>query len=104
MDAHRDVRAASLEILAVRVRADRIIDLRDRASREVVGVLMEDAIAPWQEVVARGGNPRSWSVRARLDAAGAQGLIDPSRKAPGLWHLVLFSWNTGDAPEVSIIS
>jgi hypothetical protein len=30
-------------------------------------------------------------------------LIDPSRKAPGLWHLVLFSWNQDNAPQVHLV-
>ncbi|WP_368074223.1 hypothetical protein [Curtobacterium sp. SGAir0471] len=43
--------------------------------------------------------PTSWLVRDRLVALGADGLIDPSRKRPGLWHLVLFRWNTADVPH-----
>ena len=35
-----------------------------------------------------------------IEAQGADGLIDPSRKAPGLWHLVLFRWNVAGAPVV----
>jgi pentose-5-phosphate-3-epimerase len=35
--------------------------------------------------------------------AGANGLIDPSRKRPGLWHLVLFRWNEANGPKVRVI-
>ena len=48
------------------------------------------------------GTPRSWHVRAQLEAMGAQGLIDPSRKAPGLWHLVLFAWNQNGTAKVEL--
>lgn len=75
------------------VTAKKIVDLRNSLALAETGVRMEDAIALWQEFVARGHIPRSWTVRDRLVACGANGLIDPSRKAPGLRHLVLFAWN-----------
>lgn len=46
--------------------------------------------------------PSSWRVRAQLEAVGASGLVDPSRKRPGLWHLVLFRWNEPGAPTVTL--
>lgn len=82
--------------------ASGIVDLRDAAALQAAGVELADAIAPWQEIVAAGGTPPSWTVRDRLLAAGANGLIDPSRKSPGLWHLVLFRWNETDAPIVRL--
>ncbi|MEV7527294.1 RES domain-containing protein [Agrococcus sediminis] len=88
------------EVLRFHVRAERIVDLRDPASLAPFGIEPEDAAAPWQEAVARGEEPPSWRVRDRLDAAGAHGLIDPSRQRPGLWHLVLFRWNVPGAPSV----
>ena len=69
-------------------------------SQEAAGIHLADAVAPWQEVVAAGETPRSWIVRDRLVGLGANGLIDPSRKSPGLWHLVLFRWNDAGAPTV----
>ena len=45
--------------------------------------------------------PSSWAVRRRLEEAGAHGLIEPSRTAPGLWHLTLFCWNEDGAPRVT---
>lgn len=103
MQAHRDHRSARLEIIRVQVAAARICDLRDPAVLAAIGVRPVDAAAPWQAIVAQGGTPPSWRVRDRLDACGAHGLIDPSRKAPGLWHLVLFSWNEGDSPGVHVV-
>ncbi len=103
MKAHSDNRSGRLEIVSVHVAADRIFDLRDAPALAAMGIRLEDAVAPWQEVVAAGGTPTSWSVRDRLEALGAQGLVDPSRKAPGLWHLVLFSWNQDDSPAVHVI-
>lgn len=102
MTAHRHERAADLELIELAVAATRIVDLRDPSALARLGVDLADAIAPWQDIVAAGGDPSSWAVRDRLVEAGANGLIDPSRKRPGLWHLVLFRWNEGDAPAVRI--
>jgi len=102
MVAHRDVRAATLEIVAIDVDAARIVDLRDPGTLDSIGIDLQDAVAPWQDIAAAGGTPGSWQVRDRLLEIGADGLIDPSRKSPGLWHLVLFRWNEDDAPTVVI--
>ncbi|EOI5730359.1 RES family NAD+ phosphorylase [Cronobacter malonaticus] len=102
MRAHRDNRA-SLEIVKVSVVAEKIFDLRNTDAVLAAGIDIKDAIAPWQETVKAGGIPPSWQMRARLESLGMNGLIDPSRKAPGLWHLVLFSWNEDSHTQVRII-
>nr|WP_315081967.1 RES family NAD+ phosphorylase [uncultured Kosakonia sp.] len=105
MQAHKANRSAQQEIIQLRVHAARIFDLRNAAALTAAGIDLADAVAPWQEIVASGGTPSSWCVRQRLETLGAAGLIDPSRKAPGLWHLVLFSWNNGTGqPEVEIVT
>lgn len=103
MVAHRDARAAQLEIVEVDVVAAGIVDLRDPDALERLDVSMVDAVAPWQDVVASGGEPPSWRVRDALVAAGATGLIDPSRQRPGLWHLVLFRWNELGGATVRVV-
>jgi len=103
MNAHRNARSAALEIVEVEVEAPGIVDLRDASALDSVGLTIADAIAPWQEIAEAGGTPRSWNVRDRLLAAGARGLIDPSRKSPGLWHLVLFRWNETGTPTVRLM-
>ncbi len=103
MIAHADARPASLEIVTVSVEASGIVDLRNPSATAALGVDPADAAAPWQDVVAAGGEPPSWCVRDRLAAAGANGLIDPSRRRPGLWHLVLFRWNEPGAPVVLLV-
>ncbi len=105
MQAHKANRSAQQEIMQLRVHAARIFDLRNAAALTAAGIDLADAVAPWQEIVAAGGTPSSWRVRQQLETLGAAGLIDPSRKAPGLWHLVLFSWNSGAGqPEVEIVA
>lgn len=102
MIAHKGSRSAGLEIIEIDVEAPRIVDLRDANALEAVGIDLAHAVAPWQDIAAAGGTPSSWTVRDRLLEVGANGLIDPSRKSPGLWHLVLFHWNEADAPTVRL--
>lgn len=100
MIKHRDERSPALEIVEVSVWAHRIFDLRDARSREQTEISLDDAAAQWKNLVPAGEEPPSWTVRRRLEELGAHGLIDPSRKAPGLWHLVLFRWNERGAAQV----
>ena len=100
--AHRDTRASALEIIELDVEAAGIVDLRDPEARSRIGIDLADAMAPWQQDADAGGTPASWSVRDRLVEVGAAGLIDPSRRRPDLWHLVLFRWNEPNAPTVRI--
>lgn len=93
MIAHRDSRTPDLEVLQIDVVASGIVDLRDPDALHRYGVDLAAAAAPWQEAASAGQVPSSWLVRDQLEAAGAHGLIDPSRQRPGLWHLVLFQWN-----------
>jgi hypothetical protein len=102
MIAHKDARQVALEVVEVYVQAFGIVDLRDVSAREAAGIDLADAAAPWQDIAAAGGTPASWTVRDRLREVGANGLIDPSRKSPGLWHLVLFRWNEADAPIIRL--
>lgn len=99
MVAHGGARG-DLTVMRFSVHAEGIVDLRDPDALLAAGVDLQDAVAPWQDVVAGGGVPRSWEVRRLLQDLGAQGLVDPSRKQPGLWHLVLFRWNTEGAARV----
>ncbi len=100
MIAHAGARSPTLDVVRVDVAADRIVDLRAHAALRSIGIDPAAAAADWQEVVAAGGSPPSWRVRDELERRGARGLIDPSRKRPGLWHLVLFTWNRAGAPRV----
>jgi RES domain-containing protein len=103
MIAYTGARNPTLDVLRFEVVADRIVDLRAHEPLRSIGIDPADAAADWQETVAAGGSPPSWRVRAALEQLGAHGLIDPSRRRPDLWHLVLFSWNRDGAPCVSAV-
>ena len=97
MEAHGGLCGRRMVEIAVVARA--ILDLRDAAACARLGVDPSQAAAPWQAVVAGGGEPSSWQVRDGAERAGAAGLIDPSRRSPGLWHLVLFDWTGRSEPS-----
>lgn len=102
MLTHTQGRVNELVLLKFHVEAHNIVDLRDPAVLFSAGVRIADAVAPWRDVVKTGGEPSSWHVPRRLENMGAHGLIDPSRKSPGLWHPTLFSWNSPDTPRVTL--
>lgn len=100
MIAHAGDRTPDLEVLSFEVEASQIVDLRDHKVLKSIGVSPGDAAADWQQAVGTGATPPSWKVREALQSLGAHGLIDPSRKQPGLWHLTFFDWNTEGGPSV----
>ena len=86
-------------LLTFEVERCRLFDLRHPDAAAVY----EDARQPWRSAMQRGEEPRSWLAADLVRRSGAVGLIDPSRRRPGLWHVTLFRWNDSDAPRVRII-
>jgi RES domain-containing protein len=91
-------------VLAFDVTSAYLLDLREAASCAHFGVSYEDAAALWEPALEAGADPPSWAVADKLRAQGVHGLIDPSRRAPGigLWHITLFRWNEPGAPQVAL--
>lgn len=100
---HKNNRATAQEIIEIDVTADRIFDLRNAEACDAAGIKVSDAMSAWQDLVASGESPPSWSVRDRVVALGGKGLIDLSRQLPNQWHLVLFDWNQGTEPNVKVL-
>ncbi len=90
-------------VVAVKVAADLIFDLHDDLACRQADIDRDQAFADWQRLVAEGQTPPSWAVADRVRALGANGLIDPSRHAPGLWHMVLFRWNVPGGAKVRLV-
>ena len=74
----------------------RVLDLRHPAAREY----REAGSGDWLAEHVAGREPGSWRVADRARGLGVSGLVDPSRKHVGHWHLTLFSWNVPGAPSV----
>ena len=95
-----DVDIPSYVVHSFRVSAPSIFDLRNHNSCMAADIDLRDALGDWQQTIRRGAEPASWRIADKLRQLGANGLIDPSRKAPKLWHLVLFCWNSPGCPQV----
>ncbi len=76
----------------------RVLDLRAPAAQD----LAERAKKKWDDFLAQGREPPSWSVSDWAREQGCDGLIDPSRQMPDLWHLTLFRWNDGVGASVQV--
>lgn len=74
----------------------RLFDLRHPDAAETYAL----ACQSWRDVLADGGSPKPWKAADHVRELNHAGLIDPSRRRPGLWHITLFRWNESDAPNV----
>ena len=83
-------------VLTFEVERCKLFDLRNPEAAEIYSV----AAQPWRRLVAHGADAPSWQAADQLREAGHIGLIDPSRRRPGLWHITLFRWNESGAPTV----
>ncbi|MGI9506064.1 MAG: RES family NAD+ phosphorylase [Geminicoccaceae bacterium] len=87
-------------LLTYEVEPCSLMDLRDPKLSDIY----ELARKPWRHAVRTGRAPSSWHAADRVRGDGHVGLIDPSRRRPGLWHITLFRWNEPGAPNVYRIS
>lgn len=101
--AHKNNRAAAQEIIEIDVTAAQIFDMRNPEACRAANIKVSDAMSPWQDLVANGETPPSWTVHNRVIALGGKELIDLSRQLPNQWHLVLFEWDQDVEPNVKVI-
>ncbi|ARO15442.1 hypothetical protein BVG79_02102 [Ketogulonicigenium robustum] len=80
-----------------------LLDLRDPIACCAVGIDPEWSRASWRQALSAGAAPASWAIADAARAAGADGLVDPSRSIPGGWHVNLFHWNIPSAPQIQIV-
>ena len=83
-------------LLTFEVQRCALFDLRAPEAADIYAL----ASQPWRKLVSAGSEPSSWSAADRLRTEGYVGLIDPSRRRPGLWHITLLRWNEPNAPSV----
>lgn len=85
-------------IVPLHVENARILDFRTPDVEEKLGLKWRDTAVPWQDQRSLGLPATSWKASDGARAAGADGMIYPSRSFPNRWHLVLFRWNIPGAP------
>jgi RES domain-containing protein len=83
-------------LLTYEVERCALFDLRHPAAASVYDL----ARKPWRQKLAAGEEPQSWDAADHVRRSGHVGLIDPSRRRPGLWHIALLRWNEAGAPTV----
>ncbi|MEP2707172.1 MAG: RES family NAD+ phosphorylase [Roseibium sp.] len=84
-------------LLTYRISKFKLFDLRDPANSRVY----DQARQPWLQPLADGETPASWNASDQIRDMGYDGLIDPSRRRPGLWHITLFHWNEPGTPNIT---
>ena len=80
----------------------RLVDQRDPEACRALGIDPDRSMDPWRAALAAGEEPPSWLAADAARAAGADGIVDPSRGIEGGWHAVLFRWNAPGAPSVTV--
>ncbi len=89
-------------ILPLEVSEAHVVDQRDAAACDALGIDREHSNANWRAALAAMCAPPSWHNADAARACGADGIIDRSRHIPGGWHVTLFRWNAPGAPMVSV--
>ncbi|MCV6576571.1 MAG: RES family NAD+ phosphorylase [Cohaesibacter sp.] len=77
----------------------RLLDLRADKAKDLHAL----ASQPWLGALKAGQEPASWRAADMIRDLGYDGLIDPSRRRPGLWHITLFHWNRENKPQVRAV-
>jgi RES domain-containing protein len=79
-----------------------VLDQHDEEACLALGVDRDLSNAQWRQALAAGMEPPSWRNADAARFAGADGIIDRSRRVPGGWHVNLFRWNELGGPSVAI--
>lgn len=80
----------------------RVLDFRMPEAEAFLGLPWRETAVPWRDQRAAGLPATSWSASDSARAAGADGMIYPSRQRSDRWHLVLFRWNIPGGPMVTV--
>jgi len=89
-------------IVPLDVEAIDVFDQRDPTACAALGIDPAAANTRWRPALAEGREPPSWRNSDAVRAAGAGGIIDPSRGILGGWHVALFRWNEPGAPSIRV--
>jgi RES domain-containing protein len=89
-------------IVPLDVDAAEVFDQRDAAGSQALGIDPVAASGRWRPALAEGREPQSWRNADAVRAAGADGIIDPSRGILDGWHVALFRWNGLGGPAIRV--
>ena len=79
--------------IPLQLRNASLMDIRDHATCETLGVSPDAAATPWQPQRDVGIPATTWTASDAVRKYGADGMIYAARTTPSRWHIVLFRWN-----------
>lgn len=82
------------QIIELNVTNGNLFDLRDENACETLSIQRSDATVRWQKQRAAGQSASPWRVSDAVRVSGADGMIYPSSTRAGIFHMVLFRWNS----------
>ena len=89
-------------VVPLLVSGAKVLDQHDEDACRALNVDRDLSNEPWRPVLSAGRDPPSWRNADAARAAGADGIIDRSRKIPNGWHVNLFRWNKFGGPTVTV--
>ncbi len=101
MARYRELTTPEQTVVPLTLTNAHVLDLRDPAQCGRFYVDPSSMNLVWQDL------PRpspTWSISDAARAAGADGLLYPSRSRPELTHLTLFRWNGPQEPRLATSS
>ena len=88
-------------IFPLSVDGARVVDLRDKAATDALGIDTTHGNAMWQDIRAQGLRSPTWDISDKVRKMGFDGILSASRSKPSLSHLTLFRWNALGGPKVA---
>ena len=99
-------KARPMTLCAYEVDCEHVLDLTDPLVSAAHGIAPADIACAWKDLATRGIRPPSWSIAARLIAAGIAGVIVPSfaRGATAAdVNVVFWDWAATPPHQVRVI-
>ena len=101
IDSYYRSNDAARVIVPLKLSGANILDFREVATSDRLGLMGGETTVHWRRERRAKKPATSWRASDAARAAGADGMIYHSRKAPPLWHIVLFAWNQKGAPTLA---
>ncbi len=101
IDSYYRSNDAARVIVPLKLSSANVLDFRKTATSDGLGLTGRETTVHWRRERRAKKPATSWRASDAARAAGADGMIYHSRKAPPLWHVVLFAWNQKGAPSLT---
>ena len=99
-------KAQPMTLCTYRVDCDDIVDLTSSSERDRLNVTEAEMACPWEDILARGGEPPSWNLSQRLIGDGIAGAIVRSYAAGATINdinVVFWRWSENPPHQVVVV-